>query len=585
MEQKSVTDRVFQILGIIFRVVGWVLRQAWALLSRLVTTLRESGQAGKLADRARQVATEAGEKAQTVIGDVRQQVPGGASAEDATLAGDLRQQAKVTPGMTDAIEFPGVERFAEAAEEVMTTGPASTSTGIPTTSREQFRAGDAAITIGGTEEEREEREDAAGGTIGQRPEEMGISRRSGRVVDEAAFAYGGDQNAPIPESSYETTERAAADTQAEDASAATEEDAVADAIQASISDSDVDTASYEDVPEMTNVARDPAQDTWERTSDEEQDPTRVSRDMDASVDPSGEIVDQGEPWTASSASDLDMPAASRGARMYGEEDEVAGLSAETGEGFGREEDDLLTTGGEIDLANDEMPAVEAAPAPDIVSLEEADEEGEVAFGGEDTTLVEDTLGLRESEDEPVQAGRNDDVSLRIQTGGPYEEARGADLSLSDDSDATDEDEDTEVGAGGDAGDDALSISKPGEIDLGISGDAEKAEEVQTIPAVPEDAEAGKKGATGSGPDAEESGQSDTTQATARGAAAGQANVPQGAVLGDGSATCPADHPIKGNANSRIYHLPGQSSYDQTVPEYCFATEEDAQAAGFRPRKG
>ncbi|MFN8540828.1 MAG: F0F1 ATP synthase subunit B [Thermomicrobiales bacterium] len=48
--------------------------------------------------------------------------------------------------------------------------------------------------------------------------------------------------------------------------------------------------------------------------------------------------------------------------------------------------------------------------------------------------------------------------------------------------------------------------------------------------------------------------------------------------------CPATHPIKGN-HSRggefIYHVPGGASYDRTDPEVCFATEADAQAAGFR----
>lgn len=55
------------------------------------------------------------------------------------------------------------------------------------------------------------------------------------------------------------------------------------------------------------------------------------------------------------------------------------------------------------------------------------------------------------------------------------------------------------------------------------------------------------------------------------------------VKGDGTPNCPERFPIKGNANSRIYHLPGESSYERTVPELCFATEEDAAAAGYRPR--
>jgi cytoskeletal protein RodZ len=58
----------------------------------------------------------------------------------------------------------------------------------------------------------------------------------------------------------------------------------------------------------------------------------------------------------------------------------------------------------------------------------------------------------------------------------------------------------------------------------------------------------------------------------------------GLVEGDGTHDCPDGYPIKGNASSRIYHLPGESSYDVTVPEVCFATEQDAAAAGYRPRK-
>lgn len=42
--------------------------------------------------------------------------------------------------------------------------------------------------------------------------------------------------------------------------------------------------------------------------------------------------------------------------------------------------------------------------------------------------------------------------------------------------------------------------------------------------------------------------------------------------------------IKGNVSSRgekIYHIPGQSSYDRTEGDTFFATEEEAQAAGYR----
>jgi hypothetical protein len=58
----------------------------------------------------------------------------------------------------------------------------------------------------------------------------------------------------------------------------------------------------------------------------------------------------------------------------------------------------------------------------------------------------------------------------------------------------------------------------------------------------------------------------------------------GWVEGDGTNVCPEGFPIKGNANSHIYHLPGQSSYEVTIAEICFATEAAAAEAGYRPRK-
>lgn len=58
-------------------------------------------------------------------------------------------------------------------------------------------------------------------------------------------------------------------------------------------------------------------------------------------------------------------------------------------------------------------------------------------------------------------------------------------------------------------------------------------------------------------------------------------VPMGAILGDGTTVCPPDFPVKGNAQSMIYHEPGQSSYPPTIAEFCFASAEAAEAAGYR----
>ena len=61
----------------------------------------------------------------------------------------------------------------------------------------------------------------------------------------------------------------------------------------------------------------------------------------------------------------------------------------------------------------------------------------------------------------------------------------------------------------------------------------------------------------------------------------EGEIPLGAVAGSGRADCPAEFPIKGNATSKIYHVPGQVSYPQTFAELCFASAEAAEAAGFR----
>lgn len=49
-------------------------------------------------------------------------------------------------------------------------------------------------------------------------------------------------------------------------------------------------------------------------------------------------------------------------------------------------------------------------------------------------------------------------------------------------------------------------------------------------------------------------------------------------LEDGSE--PAGFPIKGNADSMLYHVPGSAFYDRTVAEVWFVTAEDAETAGF-----
>lgn len=68
------------------------------------------------------------------------------------------------------------------------------------------------------------------------------------------------------------------------------------------------------------------------------------------------------------------------------------------------------------------------------------------------------------------------------------------------------------------------------------------------------------------------------------AAAEEAEVPANAVRGTESGECPDDYPVKGNASSKLYHTPGSPSYNRTNPEFCFASVEAAEAAGFGPTK-
>jgi large subunit ribosomal protein L4 len=54
----------------------------------------------------------------------------------------------------------------------------------------------------------------------------------------------------------------------------------------------------------------------------------------------------------------------------------------------------------------------------------------------------------------------------------------------------------------------------------------------------------------------------------------------GSVKADGG-DAPKGYEIKGNASSKLYHVPGSAFYDRTDAEYWFATAEDAEAAGFQ----
>lgn len=53
------------------------------------------------------------------------------------------------------------------------------------------------------------------------------------------------------------------------------------------------------------------------------------------------------------------------------------------------------------------------------------------------------------------------------------------------------------------------------------------------------------------------------------------------VAGDGTSEVPSGFPIKGNADSHIYHTPESPWYGRTIAEVYYATTEAAEAAGYR----
>ena len=53
---------------------------------------------------------------------------------------------------------------------------------------------------------------------------------------------------------------------------------------------------------------------------------------------------------------------------------------------------------------------------------------------------------------------------------------------------------------------------------------------------------------------------------------------------DADGGCPGSHPIKGNDQSKIFHVPGGMSYERTKAERCYCDEASAEADGYRKAK-
>ena len=99
--------------------------------------------------------------------------------------------------------------------------------------------------------------------------------------------------------------------------------------------------------------------------------------------------------------------------------------------------------------------------------------------------------------------------------------------------------------------------------------------IESIAIAPEEEMTARAG-TGSGVTSESSATSGEGSTMSRG---------DGFVQVDGMQQCPDGYPIKGNASSGIYHVPGSASYERTIPEICFESIDIATANGFRAARG
>jgi large subunit ribosomal protein L4 len=126
---------------------------------------------------------------------------------------------------------------------------------------------------------------------------------------------------------------------------------------------------------------------------------------------------------------------------------------------------------------------------------------------------------------------------------------------------------------------AEPIGKTARRAAALEGDAATAEEATPAPAARTTAPA-KKAAKA--PEPAEEAASVAAEEPAAEAAAPDEGAPYGpgshAPLDDDEQ--PEGFPIKGNADSMLFHVPGSRFYNQTRAEVWFATEADAEAAGF-----
>ncbi len=217
---------------------------------------------------------------------------------------------------------------------------------------------------------------------------------------------------------------------------------------------------------------------------------------------------------------------------------------------------------------------------DDIGVYDADSVGDVDADDADFSDETGNLGLADSEtndeENPATAGSSSDAS-GFSSVSSDDVGVGVAAEVDDTSLIADSDDGTDPSLQGTTDDDGEGVqSFASTADMDVLANMQ-----DTAATSSETSEAEDDGSVDESPVAEQSGVS--AAGVAGGSNSRGSDMP-GAVRGDGTNTCPVDFPIKGNANSKIYHTPGRDSYENTVPEWCFATEEDAVNAGYRAPK-
>lgn len=556
MKERSVSETIVATLGVVFGVVFWVLKMLISIVKEIVqfangraktdsqsSAVDEAAKsASRLSEKAGRVASQGAEKARAAFDEARQHVDD-ESAQQAT--GDTGK-SEGESGMDTSANEPDV-----AAEE-MTDGADfrdvdATRPGETTTSEHGRLEDNQHQEIGGVPpldgDDLPPEDDVLAGR-----DTLSISREPGSS-DVSAFSYGAaPSGAPIDEG---------ADDRLFDG----------DALESEVEEA---AQLHEGIQSIDEPGATDATNTYADVNDSGPD---MSED-----DAFEQGADIGEaPFvTDGPETQEDIPAASRGLL---DTDELI-------------DEPSSTTGGEVDLVNDEADADENTG----MTIVDSPDESLSADAVDEPITYEPTLGLRDSDspdaprpddDENGSSGEhlgisgNFDQADEVETipALPIDEDAGAESRDVDQADA-----DIPGGSGSTA--DASTIG--GDVDETLDSSfgkgtvvGEESADVVDTGAVDTSRSTGDPDA-GARADTSGSGQNADNRSSRKGKNSDW--LPKNAVRGDGSGSCPADYPIKGNANSRIYHRPTDGSYEQTVPEYCFATEEDAKAAGFRARK-